>query len=176
MFALDWGSDHQSALARFNGISPVVRTEVEVEWLLFDIAARLVLEKAFLPSAMISAPDRDMDRVTLSFQDGGLVSARLTFGYGFDTIGQDPDTLSDLAMSAFARAEWAALLTEMACRHGAPSHFQEASARLGAWHLVGSALFMRPDRTPLTLRFGHHVSGLVGDLIALSPSMSETGI
>ncbi|MEM7059367.1 MAG: hypothetical protein AAF557_17420 [Pseudomonadota bacterium] len=176
MFGLDWGADPQRAMMRFEGIAPVVRTADDLEWLLFDIAARLMLEKAFLPTAMVSAADRDMDRVTLSFVAGALVTVRISFGYGFYTIGQDPDTLSDLAMAAFARAEWADLLTEMACHHGAPAHSMEAPARAGAWHLVGSALFVRSDGAPLGLRFGHDATGLVGDLKCIAPSASETGI
>lgn len=176
MFGLPWGTDQQSALARFEGIAPVFQDEDALEWLLFDIAARLTSENAFLPSPMTSAADRDMDRITLSFQKGALVSARLTFGYGFDSLGQDPDTLSDMAMAAFARAEWASLLTEMACRHGAPVHALDAQARRATWQLVGSALYLRADGAPMTVRFGHDATGLVGDLTCLAPSRSETGL
>lgn len=176
MFGLDWGVDQEIALMRFEGTAPVAHTKDDLEWLTFDIAARLVSEKAFLPSAMASAPDRDKDRVTLSFQGGALVSIRLTFGYAFTAIGQDPDTLSDMAMAAIARAEWAALLGQMACRYGAPAYGLDAPARFGTWSFVGSVFYMSPAGAPTTLRFGHDATGLVGDLTTLAPSLSDTGI
>lgn len=176
MFGLDWGADQARALARFEGLSPVLRSETELEWLLFDLATRLRRENAFCPSALRSAEDRDQDRVTLSFQDGGVVSVHLSFGYGFDAIGQDPDRLSELAMAAYARAEWASLVTDMACRYGAPRHAVDGLSRSGTWQLVGSAMYIRPDGAPLSLSFGHDAIGLVGRLRCLAPSSSDSGI
>lgn len=176
MFGLNWGADQAAVLMRFSGLVPVVQTDGQIEWLLFDVAQSLLEERAFLPTQMQSAPERDVDRVSLGFEGGGLVSARLNFGYGFDTIGQDSDTLSDMAMAAFARAQFADLLAQMACGYGAPAHNLEAHARLGNWHIIGSALYIRPDGSPMSLRFGHDVMNLVGDLTVMAPSQSKTGV
>ena len=176
MFGLTWGDDQAAVQSRFAGITPVAQSEHEVEWLLFDIAARLVAEQAFLPTMMDSAPDRDGDRVSMMFVDGALVSTRITYGYGFDGIGQDSDTLSNQAMAAFARAEWADLLRQMASRYGAPEMYLEGPARMGTWYLVGSALYIRPDGSPMSLRFGHDAMGLVGYLTASAPSASTMGL
>ena len=170
LFGLTWGADQKAALNRFRGLAPVAQSDEQIEWLLFDIAERLLSERAFLPTQMRSAPERDADRVLLSFEERGLISVRLSFGYGFDLIGQDPDTLSDLAMAAYARAEMTDLLTQMACRHGVPAHTQEAYSRSGNWHIVGSAIYMRPDGGVMGLRFGHDVVSLVGDLTSMAPS------
>lgn len=176
MLGLKWGNDQDRVRSRFTGITPLSQNEHEVEWRLFDIATRLVSEQAFLPTMMDSAPDRDGDRVSMIFVGGAFVSMRITYGYGFDGIGQDPDTLSNQAMAAFARAEWADLLRQMASRYGAPSTYLEGPARMGTWYLIGCALYVRPDGSPVSLRFGHDALGLVGDLTANAPSVSETGL
>ena len=176
MFGLEWGENQESALGRFRGLSPYDQTEDRLTWFLFDIAERLRGEGAFLPSAMFSTPERELDTVVLSYQDECLAASCIRFGYGFQSIGHDPDVLSDLAMTAIARAEWVELLIQMAARYGAPDTLLEAPARAGAWHLTGFALYMRPDGTPLGLKLGHDINGIVGELTALAPVQSGQGI
>jgi len=100
----------------------------------------------------------------------------VAFGYPFETVGQDPDRLSEQAMAAIARAEATQLLHEMAVRYGLPGLVTEGPMRDGSLHIVLAAHYVLPDGTAIALSFGHDVGALAGRLRYLAPAERSVGL
>ena len=164
LFGLGWGSDQAAAKARFAELTPLEAHPHVLVYALDGIAETLWRENAFCPTAIGGAPAREEATLFLNYLDAGLVAAFVRFGYSFEVIGQSPDTLSDMAMAAIARAELQQLVFEMSSRHGAPVLFTESPMRSGKWHPVGAAMFDAGESGLIHLSFGHDGGGLIGEL------------
>ena len=176
MFGLPWGSDQASVKTRFDGVAPVEEHAHVLVYPLGAIADRLWSENAFCPTAIGSGAGRDGDQVVLNFLDDGLVAGFVRFGYSFEMIEQNSDTLSDQAMAAFARAELQQLVFEMSSRYGPPVLFTESPMRAGRWHPVGAAMFDAAEAGLVHVLFGHDHAGLTGELRYQAPIQSSDGI
>ena len=176
MFGLSWSSDQAAAKQRFPNAAPLEDHPHVLVYPLDSIADALWKENAFCPTAICSGPGREGDQLVLNYVDGGLVAGFLRFGYGFEIIGQSSDTLSDMAMAAFARAELQQLIFEMSSRYGPPVVFTESAMRSGNWHPVGAAMFDAGADGMVHLLFGHDHSGLMGELRYQMPVTDPSGI
>lgn len=175
MFGLSWGSDQAAARARFDGIAPIEQTPHALVYRLGSVAERLWQEDAFCPTAICSAPEREGDEVVLNFLDGRLAAGFVRFGYGFEMIGQSSETLSDMAMAAFARTELQQLVLEISGRYGPPVLFTEAPMRTGKWQPVGAAMFDTGGGGLVHLLFGHDHGALAGELRYQGPIGGKDG-
>jgi hypothetical protein len=164
-FGLEWDQTLRSVRERFSGLTPVAEAEHAISYPLIELAERIWSQGGFCPGALMSTPERNGDEVTFAFVNDRLNSVFLRFGYGFGHIGQDPDTLSDQAMSARARAEFHKLVFELAVKYGPPAVMSDEHSRSGAIHVQGMALFDSPDAGLLQLTFGHDGgSALIGEI------------
>lgn len=161
MLGLSWGSSPDDAKGRFQGLEPEDQG-LTVRWRLDALVDRLALEGTSVPDA-IGATDRSGDLLTARFVDQKLVSLDACFGYRFESIGQNPDALSDQAMAAIARSEWGLFAQQLSTRYGAPAALSDGPARAGAHQITAWALFVT-ETTVLRAVFGHDVRGLAGHL------------
>lgn len=114
---------------------------------------------------LLAGPERIGDEVMFDFANDCLQAVLVRFGYAFDAIGQDPDTLSEQAMSAHASAELHKLLIDFTTKYGAPTYFSEKQNRAGTIHAQGTALFGPIDGSMVQLIFGHDGgSSLLGEI------------
>lgn len=179
MFGLQWAHSRATVRARFDGMDPSADTENALIWPTDVLSDRLFTEDAFLPTAMSTGPGpsgKKGHEAVFNFIDDKLVAICIGFGFPFEMIGQNPDTLGDQAMAAFARAEMALLLHEMAARYGLPGLITEGHMRQGRTHLVMAAHYVLDDGTPISVSFGHDGGALVGELRYLSPAEQTRGV
>ena len=176
LFGLGWGSNQEAAKARFPELSPIEEHAHVLVYALDGIAEALWRDNAFCPSAIGGAAAREDATVVLNYIESGLVAAFIRFGYGFETIGQSTDTLSDMAMAAIARAELQQLVFEISSRYGPPALFTESPMRSGKWHPVGAAIFDAKEHGMVHLSFGHDGSGLIGELRYQAPIADTSGL
>ena len=164
-FGLEWDLPLRTVSERFSGLKPAAEAEHALTFSLIELAERIWSQGGFCPGALMSTPERMGDEVTFQFADDRLIAVFLRFGYGFGRIGQDPDTLSEQAMSALARAEFHKLVFELAVKYGVPDLLSSESSRSGAIHVQGVAMYSLADTGLLQLIFGHDGgSSLVGEI------------
>lgn len=179
MFGLTWGATRSDVKARFAGLEVQSEMDQAVTWPMEVLSARLFQEDAFLPTAMSAEPGSEGGKgheAVFSFVHDRLVAIYLSFGYAFEMIGQNPDTLSDQAMAAFARAEAALLIHEMNARYGLPGLTSEHAMRQGTMQIVLAAHYTLDDGTAVNLMFGHDAGALSGALRYLSPAEQMRGV
>lgn len=172
-FGLSWGASAEAALRRFVGLAPVEQADDLLVWSLPDLVDRLYAEGAFCPSVFRAAGPED--NVCLHFSGDALLVVDVRFRYPFETIGEDPDTLSDAAMAAVSRSELLALLQQFAAKYGAPHHFSEQPSRRGKVIGVSSLFYVLPDGSTISLWFGHDHAGPVGEMRYMCPSYDQAG-
>lgn len=162
---LDWGTSRSSVRNRFAGIAPAADAEHALCYPTSSVAERIWAQGGFCPAALLAGTERTGDEVVFDFNNDQLQAIVLRFGYTFDTIGQDPDTLSEQAMSTHASAQFHKLVLEFSTRYGAPSYLSERPGRAGVLHAHGTALFGRAENTIAQLVFGHDGgSSLLGEI------------
>lgn len=150
---------------RFSGLTPALDAQHALAYPLATIAERIWAQGAFCPTVLLAGAERLGDEVTFDFANDRLHAILIRFGYAFDEIGQDPDTLSEQAMSAHASAEFHKLVLELSTRYGAPAYLSERPGRAGVLHAHGTAFFGPSDGTVAQLVFGHDGgSSLVGEI------------
>lgn len=154
-FGLNWDDNRRTVRERFGGLSPAAEAEHALSYPLIELAERIWAEGGFCPGPFVCAPERNGDEVTFQFSDDRLNAVFMRFGYAFGHIGQDPDTLSELAMSNLARAELHKLIFEMSVKYGAPKFLHETQGRSGPIHVQGTALFDPEGHGLIQLLFGH---------------------
>ena len=169
---LSWGISAHEVRNRFPGLPPAEEGDALV-WPLELIVSRLLSEGAFCPTAFMTL--NDTATFMCAVPDDQLVAVDVDFGYSFESTGHDPDTLSDLAMTAVSRTELHDLLQELAARYGAPQLFSDAPSRRGKWMGVANALYVCPDGTSVGLRLGFDHAGIVGRLRYLCPTTEVSG-
>lgn len=172
MLGLSWGAGPDAVRGRLAGLTPDVSGNAMI-WPLTAVTDRLAAEETAVPEA-IAASDRDGDALRCRFKAKRLVGIEADFGYRFEAIGQNPDTLSDQAMAAIARSEWSKLLHQMSTRYGAPATLADTQARAGTFQIVGWALIVGQG-TAIRVSFGHDVRGLAGEISYLPQVSSEAG-
>lgn len=176
-FGLSWGASCADVRSRFLDIRPVSLTGQALAFRLEPVVEKLRAGGGFCPDALISGSDRADDEVVFAFSDDRLQMVRLCFGYGFGEIGQDPDSLSEQAMSAFARAEMHKVVFEFASRYGPPALLSEIPNRHGRMHVQGTAMFTMDDAGQIQLLFGHDGgSFLVGEVRYRMPVTDRSGL
>ncbi|MEM9060925.1 MAG: hypothetical protein AAGD13_10735 [Pseudomonadota bacterium] len=154
---------------------PVVESEEELVYPLASVAELIWAQGGFCPEILLSSPERSGDEAVFSFSNESLSGVVVTFGYAFETIGQDPDTLSDLAMSALARSELQHIVLQFTARYGAPSLFNDTAMRSGKLNIHGCALFASEDGGAMHVMFGHDGAALAGVLRYRAPMGQRTG-
>ena len=154
LFGLVWGASRSEVRSRFQDTRPVADEERALVYRLASLVCTVSTAGGLFPSAMLSGSDRPGDEAVFGFSRDRLVSVQLGFSYGFGEIGQDPDALSEQAMSAFARAEMHRAVFEFASRYGPPALLSEVPNRRGRLHVQGTALF-GTEVGPVQLVFGH---------------------
>ena len=179
-FGLSWGMPHTSVEARFVGLAASAgKTDqgacASLIYNLSAVAEVICAQGGFCPAAFFSSPERSGDEVEFSFNDDRLSAVIVRFGYPFSIIGQDPDNLSDQAMTTLSRAEMQRLIFELSAKYGPPSVFTETPKRSGMIHVQGSAQFLARDDSVIFVMFGHDGgSALVGELL-YQPSIRASG-
>lgn len=164
-FGLTWGMSLSSVRDRLGGLNPAAATEDTLAFPLIELTDRIVAQGGFCPKAFLPDPGRNGDEIAFLFSGDQLGEIYLRFGYGFDRIGQDPDKLSDHAMSSQARAEFHKLIFELAMKYGAPAFLFETNGRSGSIHVQGSALFDSRENGLMHVMFGHDGgSALMGEV------------
>lgn len=164
-FGLTWGLSRKSVRERFSGLTPGADAEHALTFPLNTLAERIWSQGGFCPGVFLSSPERNGDEVTFEFARDRLHAVFLRFGYGFGQIGQDPDTLSEQAMTIYARAEFHKLIYELSVKYGSPDYVSEQQARAGAIHVQGIALFGSENHGQMQLMFGHDGgSALMGEI------------
>lgn len=164
-FGLTWGAGRAAVRSRFSTLRPIADAEHALVYYLSSITDLIWAQGAFCPNVLTRDPDRPEDEVVFDFKNDRLGSVFVRFGYGFQHIGQDPDTLSEQAMSSFARAEFHDLVGELSARYGPPRSLSETQNRSKSLHVQGVALFATEDAGVVQLHFGHDGGGsLVGEL------------
>lgn len=164
-FGLNWGLSRKSVRERFSGLTPGADAEHALAFPLSTVAERIWSHGGFCPGVFLSAPERIGDEVTFEFSRDQLNSIFVRFGYGFGQIGQDPDTLSEQAMTIYARAEFHKLVYELSVKYGSPDYISEHHGRSGAIHVQGIALFGSDRHGQMQLMFGHDGgSSLMGEI------------
>lgn len=175
MLGLAWGTGQAEVRRHLAPLTPVEADPTTLIFPLAPVAERLVSAGAFCPTALNTGSERGGDMLILSFIEDALVAGLVRFGYAFETIGQASDTLSEMAMAAFARAELQLLVLEMAGRYGAPVLFTEAFMRREKWHPVGAALFEAEDGALVQVLFGHDGGALTGEIRHQGPVAGRGG-
>lgn len=175
VLGIPWGADADAVRARFPGLAPCAVDPAAIAYRFSSIAGRLSQEGAFCLTALMAEPGGTDDELIFRLPKGRLAAVRGRFGYTFATLGQDVDRLSELAMDAFARAEFQQMIFELTTRYGPPAWLAEAPLRRGQLHAHGTAAFTAPDGTVLHLLFGHDGGGLAGEMRYLPPAASTDG-
>lgn len=164
-FSLAWFATRESVKNRFSGLPPGREIENVIGYPLGSIAERIWMQGGFCPAVLLAGPERIDDEVIFDFQNDKLSAVCIRFGYAFDVLGHDPDTLSEQAMSSYASAEFHKLVLEFAVRYGAPSHLSERVNRVKGLHGQGMALFGPKDGSIVQIIFGHDAgAALVGEI------------
>ena len=164
-FGLEWNLPRKDVRERFSGLNVAADVEHALSYSLVELAERIWAQGGFCPAPLMSEPERNGDDVTFEFADDRLNAVYLRFGYSFGRIGQDPDTLSEQAMSAQARAEFHKLVFDLSVKYGAPAFLQETQGRAGVIHVQGTALFDSARNGLMQLMFGHDGgSALMGEM------------
>ena len=169
MLGVAWGTDRDTVKARFPGLAPAAETADALSYPLEAVAARLRDEGSFCPSRIGASPERMGDELAFIFIEDRLAAGFARFGYGFEAIGQATETLSEQAMSAFARAEFHGLVFEFTARHGTAAQVTEHPMRSGNLQVLGVALFDTGPQGLVQLAFGHDGGWLVGELRYQAP-------
>lgn len=175
MFGLSWGYDRAEVRGHFAPLTPVDEDPATLIFPLAPLVERTLSAGAFCPTALLNGSEREAGFLTLSFIEDALVAGLVRFGYAFETIGQASETLSEMAMAAFARAELQRLVLEMAGRYSAPVLFTEASMRKEKWYPVGSALFEAEDGALVQVIYGHDGGALTGEIRYQGPIAGGAG-
>lgn len=176
-FGLSWGASAADVMRRLPGVRPKAETGTALTFHTDSVLEIVQASGGFLPSVLLTGSEHGEDEVTFSFSDDRLQSVTVCFGYGFAEIGQDPDALSDQAMSAFARAELHRSVFDFAARYGAPALLSELPNRHGRMHVQGTALFVAADSGQIQLLFGHDGgSNLVGEVRYREPVADPSGL
>ncbi len=164
-FGLSWGLSRKSVREHLSGLTPGADAEHALTFPLNTIAERVWSQGGFCPGVFLSSPERNGDEVTFEFAGDRLHAVFLRFGYGFGQIGQDPDTLSEQAMTTYARTEFHKLLYELSVKYGAPAYLSEHPGRSGPIHVQGIAMFGSDKHGQMQLVFGHDGgSSLMGEI------------
>lgn len=174
-FGLAWGARRSDVRGRFPGLRTAAEAEHALVYPLASVAELIWAQGGFCPAAFLSAPERLGDEIVLNFANEGLQSVFLRFGYSFESIGQDTDTLSDQAMSAHAKSELQQMILELAVRYGAPSLFTDTPMRDGTLHVHGCALFALDDGGAIQIKFGHDGAALAGTVRYQAPAVAKAG-
>ena len=176
-FGLSWGVSRADVARRFSGINPKAEAGTILTFHTDSILEIVQASGGLFPSALVSGTGRGEDEVIFVFSGDRLQSVTVCFSYGFAEIGQDPDALSDQAMSAFARAELHRSGFDFASRYGAPALLSEVPNRHGRMHVQGTALFTAADSGQIQLLFGHDGgSNLVGEVRYREPAADRSGL
>lgn len=175
-FGLLWGARQADVRSRFSSIKPTMSAQHALVYRLASVAEMIWAQGAFCPSVLTCDPERIGDELVFDFADDQLTAVVAQFGYGFQRIGQDPDTLSEHAMSSFARAEMHKLISVLATRYGLPVVLSENPNRSAVLHVQGTALFIGEAGSVIQLVFGHDGGTcLAGELRYRAPCPDRQG-